>query len=226
MAVFLDFKRQLKLWLEHIVHYVSDLQEETILFISFGSRDNRCSVWHSEKTMLIQATQQLFNFIDDQFSLDQLPDYIKIDYAYNIQKEDWQKIDQAIKNQQHNNHYRKGLSFDEEFKICFLEQELYGRAIIRGLSYDQPNYFDQDNLNSTLEYKYSNQNTFIQFKQLEYAWTFDTYAVFYENGQLIPLQSQFTENGVRYLTTDKKTHIKDIIKKKCELFIKSNSTRW
>ena len=88
MAVFLDFKRQLKLWLEHIVHYVSDLQEETILFISFGSRDNRCSVWHSEKTMLIQATQQLFNFIDDQFSLDQLPDYIKIDYYYNIQKED------------------------------------------------------------------------------------------------------------------------------------------
>ena len=226
MAVFLDFKRQLKLWLEHIVHYVSDLQEETILFISFGSRDNRCSVWHSEKTMLIQATQQLFNFIDDQFSLDQLPDYIKIDYAYNIQKEDWQKIDQAMKNQQHNNHYRKGLSFDEKFTICFLEQELYGRAIIRGLSYDQPNYFDQDNLNSTLEYKYSNQNTFIQFKQLEYAWTFDTYAVFYENGQLIPLQSQFTENGVRYLTTDKKTHIKDIIKKKCELFIKSNSTRW
>jgi hypothetical protein len=82
------------------------------------------------------------------------------------QKEDWAKIDQAIKTQQHNNHYRKGLSFDEKFSICFLEQELYGRAIIRGLSYDQPNYFDQDNLNSTLEYKYSNQNTSIQFKQL------------------------------------------------------------
>ncbi len=37
MAVFLDFKRQLKLWLEHIVHHVSDLQEETILFISFST---------------------------------------------------------------------------------------------------------------------------------------------------------------------------------------------
>ncbi|WP_228146168.1 hypothetical protein, partial [Acinetobacter baumannii] len=45
MAVFLDFKRQLKLWLEHIVHHVSDLQKETILFISFGPKDHRCSVW-------------------------------------------------------------------------------------------------------------------------------------------------------------------------------------
>ena len=60
MAVFLDFKRQLKLWLEHIVHHVSDLQEETILFISFGPKDHRCSVWHSEKQCL---HKQLYNYL-------------------------------------------------------------------------------------------------------------------------------------------------------------------
>ena len=209
---FKHLKKQIKEYFERIAQHIN--MSKTVLFYSYGDRENRCQVWNSSYLELNNALNQLFEILDHQFAINQqLNEYIKIDCAYNIQKEDWQKIDQAIKTQQHNNHYRKGLSFDEKFTICFLEQELYGRAIIRGLSYDQPNYFDQDNLNSTLEYKYSNQNTSIQFKQLEYAWTFDTYAVFYENGQLIPLQSQFTENGVRYLTTDKKTHIKDIIKK-------------
>ncbi|MFW2036468.1 poly alpha-glucosyltransferase [Acinetobacter junii] len=209
---FKHLKKQIKEYFERIAQHTK--MNKTVLFYSYGDRENRCQVCNSSYLELNNALNQLFEILDHQFAINQqLNEYIKIDCAYNIQKEDWQKIDQAIKNQQHNNHYRKGLSFDEKFTICFLEQELYGRAIIRGLSYDQPNYFDQDNLNSTLEYKYSNQNTSIQFKQLEYAWTFDTYAVFYENGQLIPLQSQFTENGVRYLTSDKKTHIKDIIKK-------------
>ncbi|ATU46028.1 poly alpha-glucosyltransferase [Acinetobacter junii] len=209
---FKHLKKQIKEYFERIARHTN--MSKTVLFYSYGDRENRCQVWNSSYSELNNALNELFEILDHQFAINQqLNEYIKIDCAYNIQKEDWQKIDQAIKTQQHNNHYRKGLSFDEKFSICFLEQELYGRAIIRGLSYDQPNYFDQDNLNSTLEYKYSNQNTSIQFKQLEYAWTFDTYAVFYENGQLIPLQSQFTENGVRYLTTDKKTHIKDIIKK-------------
>lgn len=44
----------------------------------FGPKDHRCSVWHSEKTVLTQANLQLFDFIDDQFSPDQLPDYIKL----------------------------------------------------------------------------------------------------------------------------------------------------
>ncbi|MFY4986162.1 poly alpha-glucosyltransferase, partial [Acinetobacter baumannii] len=154
MAVFLDFKRQLKLWLEHIVHHVSDLQEETILFISFGPKDHRCSVWHSEKTVLIQATLQLFDFIDDQFSPDQLPDYIKIDVAYNLEKQSWNQIEQQVHHQFHNNHYRRGIGFDDSCSVAFLEQEIYGKAIIRGLSYDKPNFFDETNLNYAIKQKY------------------------------------------------------------------------
>lgn len=47
---------------------------------------------------------------------------------------------------------------------------------------------------------------------MQQVWTFDTYAMFYENNQLIQLQSQFTENGVRYLMEPKKQHFIKMIK--------------
>jgi hypothetical protein len=40
--------------------------------------------------------------------------------------------------------------------------------------------------------------------------------VFYENGQLIPLQTCFTENGVRYLTESKRQHLTKMIKGNAE----------
>ncbi|NUF53207.1 poly alpha-glucosyltransferase, partial [Acinetobacter seifertii] len=135
MSVFLDFKRQLKLWLEHFVQHVPDLTEETILFISFGPKDQRCSVWHTDKTAFSQATIQLLDFIDRQFPPDQLPDYIKIDVAYNLEKQSWSQIEQFVHHQFHNNHYRRGIALDEACSVVFLEQEIYGKAIIRGLSY-------------------------------------------------------------------------------------------
>ncbi len=90
--------------------------------------------------MLTQANLQLFDFIDDQFSPDQLPDYIKIDVAYNLEKQSWNQIEQQVHHQFHNNHYRRGIGFDDSCSVAFLEQEIYGKAIIRGLSYDKPNF--------------------------------------------------------------------------------------
>ncbi len=55
MTAFLNFQRLLNLWLEYIAQHASAFQDETILFISYGPKDQRCSVWHSEKTNLEQA---------------------------------------------------------------------------------------------------------------------------------------------------------------------------
>ncbi|MFX6213594.1 poly alpha-glucosyltransferase, partial [Acinetobacter baumannii] len=114
----------------------------------------RCSVWHTEKTAFSQATIQLLDFINNQFSPDQLPDYIKIDVAYNLEKQSWSQIEQLVHHQFHNNHYRRGIAFDEACSVVFLEQEIYGKAIIRGLSYDKPNFFDETNLNYAIKQKY------------------------------------------------------------------------
>lgn len=213
MTAFLNFQRQLNLWLEHIAPHVSDHQKETILFISFGPKDQRCKVWHSKKTSFSQAKIQLLAFINDQFAHESLVDYIKIDVAYNLTKQAWKVVEQQVHHQFHNNHYRKGIGFDEHCSVVFLEQEIYGKAIIRGLSYDKPNFFDETNLNYAIKQKYNATKPQIKLQELQDIWTFDTYAAFYENGQFINLASGYDANGIRAISSNKKQHFRSLIEK-------------
>lgn len=211
MTAFLNFQRQLNLWLEQVVQHVPSLKQDIILFLSYGPKDQRCSVWHSEKTNLEQAKKQLLDFIDDQFAQEQLADYIKIDIAYNLAKQAWKEVEQQVHHQFHNNHYRKGIGFDEQCSVAFLEQEIYGKAIIRGLSYDKPNFFDETNLNYAVKQKYNATKPEIKLQALQQVWTFDTYAAFYENEQLINLASCYDVNGIRGISNNKKQHFQQLI---------------
>ncbi|MBJ9720949.1 poly alpha-glucosyltransferase [Acinetobacter calcoaceticus] len=211
MTAFLNFQRQLNLWLKNITPHVLDFQDETILFISFGFKDQRCSVWHSEKTSFSQAKIQLLDFINDQFTQVALADYIKIDIAYNLAKQAWKEVEQQVHHQFHNNHYRKGIGFDEHCSVAFLEQEIYGKAIIRGLSYDKPNFFDETNLNYAVKQKYNATKPQIKLQELQDIWTFDTYAAFYENDQFINLASRYDVNGIRGISNNRKQHFQQLI---------------
>lgn len=211
MTAFLHFQRQLKLWLEQIVQHVPSLKQDIILFLSYGPKDQRCSVWHSEKTNLEQAKKQLLDFINDQFAQSPLDDYIKIDVAYNLTQQAWKEVAQQVHHQFHNNHYRKGIGFDEHCSVAFLEQEIYGKAIIRGLSYDKPNFFDEINLNYAVKQKYNAPKPQIKLQELQDIWTFDTYAAFYENEEFINLASGYDVNGIRGISSNKKQHFQHII---------------
>lgn len=211
MTAFLNFQRQLNLWLEQVVQHVPSLKQDIILFLSYGPKDQRCSVWHSEKTNLEQAKKQLLDFINDQFAQEQLADYIKIDIAYNLMQQVWKEVEQQVHHQFHNNHYRKGIGFDEHCSVAFLEQEIYGKAIIRGLSYDKPNFFDETNLNYAIKQKYNATKQQIKLQELQEIWTFDTYGAFYENGQFINLASRYDVNGIRAISNNKKQHFKLLI---------------
>lgn len=185
---------------------------KVVVFCSYGEQTQRCQVWNSSCSDFSDTQQQLFDFLEQQIAVtEKLPTFLKFDVAFNIQQESWQDIEQTLKNQFHNNHYRKGISFDVDFNYCFLEQELYGKAIIRALSYNTPNFLDENNLNSSILKKYPNQHCTIKIEELQQLWTFDTLAVIYEAGQLIPLHSRFSENGVRYLLEPKKQHLKKMI---------------
>ncbi|ENU07707.1 glycoside hydrolase family protein [Acinetobacter calcoaceticus] len=216
MTAFLNFQRQLNLWLEQVVQHVPSLKQDIILFLSYGPKDQRCSVWHSEKTNLESAKKQLLDFINDQFAQAPLADYIKIDIAYNLMQQVWKEVEQQIHHQFHNNHYRKGIGFDEHCSVAFLEQEIYGKAIIRGLSYDKPNFFDETNLNYAIKQKYNATKPQIKLQELQDIWTFDTYAGFYENGQFINLASRYDVNGIRGISNNKKQHFKLLIEQNSE----------
>lgn len=201
----------MNLWLEQVVQHVPSLKQDIILFLSYGPKDQRCSVWHSEKTNLEQAKKQLLDFIDDQFAHEPLADYIKIDVAYNLTKHAWKEVEQQVHHQFHNNHYRKGIGFDEHCSVAFLEQEIYGKAIIRGLSYDKPNFFDETNLNYAVKQKYNTPKPQIKLQELQDIWTFDTYAAFYENEEFINLASGYDVNGIRGISSNKKQHFQHLI---------------
>lgn len=207
-------KYELTGYIKQVQQYIN--LDKTVLFYSYGEKTERCQVWNSSFSTFPILEKELFEFLDQQFTSNKLAELLKFDIAYNIQQETWYEIEQTLKNQFHNNHYRKGISFDENFKISFLEQELYGKAIIRGLSYDTPNFFDQNNLNIAIIKKYQDNNVALKINEIQHIWTFDTHAVFYENGQLIPLQTCFTENGVRYLTESKQQHLTKMIKGNAE----------
>lgn len=206
----------MNLWLEQVVQYVPSLKQDIILFLSYGPKDQRCSVWHSEKTNLEQAKKQLLDFINKQFAQSPLDDYIKIDVAYNLTKQAWKEVEQQVHHQFHNNHYRKGIGFDEHCSVAFLEQEIYGKAIIRGLSYDKPNFFDETNLNYAVKQKYNAPKPQIKLQELQDIWTFDTYAAFYENEEFINLASGYDVNGIRGISSNKKQHFQHLIEQNSE----------
>jgi len=206
----------MNLWLEQVVQHVPSLKQDIILFLSYGPKDQRCSVWHSEKTNLEQAKKQLLDFINDQFAQSPLDDYIKIDVAYNLTKQAWKEVEQQVHHQFHNNHYRKGIGFDEHCSVTFLEQEIYGKAIIRGLSYDKPNFFDETNLNYAVKQKYNAPKPQIKLQELQDIWTFDTYAAFYENEEFINLASGYDVNGIRGISSNKKQHFQHLIEQNSE----------
>lgn len=210
ISEFEHLKQQLNDYLDRIQQHID--MEQTVLFYSYGEPTQRCQVWHTSYAEWTKIRKQLLDFLELQFHHQhKLFEYLKFDCAFNIQTENWQDIEQSLKNQFHNNHYRKSISFDSDFQVCFLEQELYGKAIIRALSYDSPNFFDEKNLNNSILKKYPYTDIHFKLETIQQVSTFDTYAVFYEQGQLIQLHSRFTENGIRYLTEPKKQHAKKMI---------------
>lgn len=208
----LTFKEKLKSWL--LDSFLLQEQGLYTLFFSYGSAKERCKVWSSsdvEPQVLIKRT---LKYIDQQFEKNRaLPEFLKFDIAVNVEEKPWLQVLAEVNDQPHNNHYRKGISFDPKFNICFLEQEIYGKAIIKGLVYNQPNFFDEKNLNTAIKKKYPLLKTQFELSKIQKVWVFDTLSCFYENGQFIPLQSTGTANGVRYLIGDKKTHIRELVLK-------------
>ena len=216
---FVDLKEKLGHWLtDTLKQYPQDLYA---VFFSYGGLEKRCQVWQTAAPDAKTVINRTLKFLDVMFEKNRvLPVFLKFDIATNIEKKTWAEVDHTVNTQPHNNHFRKGVSFDKDFDICFLEQEIYGRALIKGLVYSKPNFWDEKNINDKVKAKYPKSNVTFKLDQMGDVWLFDTVSVIYESGQLIPLQSGGPVNGVRYVQGDKKAHIKDIIEKNAEFLHK------
>lgn len=205
-----NLKEKLNFWLKNQLKHMT--QDYYVLFFSYGNRDKRCQVWSTGDKDKVVVIKRFLNFIDKYYEKNRnLPEYLKFDIAVNIQKQSWNDIVKIIQTQKHNNHYRKGMSFTEDFSINFLEQELYGKAIIKGLVYNQPNFVDEKNLNDAIKSKYAHLKVNYSLKDIKQIWSFDTLSCFYEHGELLELDSLGSFHGVRKVQGDKKEHIQKIV---------------
>lgn len=209
---YLSFKEKLKDWLNQ--ELITIAQAPYVVFISYGEPTTRCKVWSTNAPDAKTALNRTLNFLDKMYDKKRgLPEYLKFDVAVNVEQKSWQDVKETLNTQMHNNHFRKGVSFDSKFEICFLEQELYGKALIRGIVYNQPTFWDQDNVNRAIHSKYPAITKKLELDQLKHVWLFDTVSTFYENEKMLKLQSTGPANGVRELDSDAKTHIRSLIQK-------------
>ncbi|MDV4316037.1 poly alpha-glucosyltransferase [Acinetobacter indicus] len=204
-----EFKIKLTDWLFSLRENQQDFYS---VFFSYGDKNIRCRVWNTADKNYDKVVKRVLNFIDKLYEKNnRLPDFLKFDFAKNIEERKWTDLVKEVSEQKHNNHYRKGIAFDENLSICFLEQEIYAKAIIRGTVYNEPNFFDEKNLNDAIRKKYTNVKANYSVNKIEKVWLFDTQAVFFENNQLIDLISTGPENGIRVLKGNKKEHIKELV---------------
>lgn len=209
---YFEFKHKLTEWLNKELGH--EHRKIYVIFISYGDPGKRCKVWSSAAPNTKTAISRTLKFLEKLYEKNRsLPEFLKFDIAVNIEKKSWQDVKKNLNTQLHNNHFRKSVSFDSKFDICFLEQELYGKALIRGIVYNEPTFWDQDNVNRAIRSKYPTITKTFELDKLEYIWVFDTVSALYENETILTLQTLGPVNGVRELTSDLKDHVRCMVEK-------------
>lgn len=186
-----------------------------VFFISYGTAQQRAHVWQTMDRSFNAAWKRCLNFLTHLYEQNhKLPQFTKIDLAYQFEPATFAMLEQMIQQQAHNNHFRRGVAFDSRFELAFLEQELYGNAIIKSEKISQPGYFDQANLNSYIKKKYKHQPTLI-LNDIKHqpVMLFDTFGLLIQNNSIIELHSTGMKNGIRKIKdSDFKEHVGDLIK--------------
>jgi len=209
---YFEFKHKLTEWLNKELGH--EHRKIYVIFISYGDPGKRCKVWSSAAPNTKTAISRTLKFLEKLYEKNRsLPEFLKFDIAVNIEKKSWQDVKKNLNTQLHNNHFRKGVSFDSKFDICFLEQELYGKALIRGIVYNEPTFWDQDNVNRAIRSKYPTITKTFELDKLEYILVFDTVSALYENETILTLQTLGPVNGVRELTSGLKDHVRCMVEK-------------
>lgn len=129
---------------------------------------------------LEKVLKRTCNFIDKIYEKNaQALEYVKLDYLINLEQKKWKELVDEVNTQKHNNHFRKGIGLDSKLEISFLEQEVYGKAIIRGVVFNESNFLDVRNLNNAIHKKYPSITKEYTFDEVENIWVFDTLSVFF-----------------------------------------------
>ncbi len=94
------------------------------------------------------------------------------------------------------NYYRKGISFDKQYRFAFLEQEINGNAIVQYDKHTGRGFIQEKNLK---EYAKSHRPLMpkLDLSRIDKIRTFTTRGFFFEENRLFPTHNTNLDNGRR-----------------------------
>ncbi|WP_368652490.1 hypothetical protein AB4Y30_12105 [Ornithinibacillus sp. 4-3] len=208
-------KKQLE-WMSTIPVPEIKGRKKAIVFISIGQLNQRAKVFRqSSNHSFQQAVQKVLEQVQKWVRKNQ-PNLssIKIDFVHDIKQISYKDLEKMIL-QYKKNYFRYGISFNEDFSLSFLEQEINGNAFIRE-SKQGKLAIDETNIRHYLKinrYKIFNFNLRLLSRRPFYL--FNTYGFFFnmlEDRKWIELYSGELTNGIRKIPNLKR-EIERIIKK-------------
>lgn len=191
-------------------------EQKAIVYLSIGQLNQRAKVFHqisdkSYEQALEKVSAKALKWINKyQPNLD----YLKVDFVTQIEETTLLTLQKQIQGFK-KNYFRRGLSFDTDFSLSFLEQEVVGNAFIREATNGTMG-IDEVNI---LHYLKTNRYKVFNFNLSAYnnkpIYLFDTAGYFFdftEQRQWKTLQQGELSNGVRQ-TANLKKEIEQIVKK-------------
>jgi len=196
--------------------------EKTIIFITLGWKTNRAKVFvgvgNYFKTSWKNAQDKALKYVMNH---DSSPNYVKADIVTNQKQLSISKFIRYI-NKTKKNYVRYGISFDSEFNLAFLEQEINANAIIKHDQNFQKAYLDEANVNNYVK-KHRGLNYPVNFNQIKHIILFQTKGYFYGD-QCYALKSSYYDNGRRdvHLNQEKTLDIIDYASQYLNQMLKEN----
>ncbi len=175
----------------------SSISTKYVIFLSMGNPEVRAKVvnasgnncekaWQKVKKSALKLIQR--SYFDAQ--------WIKLDMVTNVEEWDFQDFEKYIKNVKRN-YFRKGIAFDDEFRLALLEQEINGFSLIRNKQ-GQPQELDEININHYMKYRYNQKFPFYKnYYHNKRIYLFETMAFFDEYSEIYELYNGELTNGIR-----------------------------
>lgn len=189
-------------------------QSKYIVFLSIGNPNIRARVIKEVTPTLSRAFDNLEQKIKDLVRKNHLdPQWIKIDIVNKVEEISFETLEKLIKKTRRN-YFRHGISFDAEFRLAFLEQEINGNAMMRSVK-NSPIQLNDKNINHYLKTNFNNRSMFMKNKyRNKPVYLFKTISFFKdkESPQIIELKDGELTNGIRKVDSLKE-EVANLIKK-------------
>lgn len=185
-----------------------------VVFLSIGNPLIRARVYREVETDISRVFNNLQRKAADLVQKKHIdPQWIKIDVVCNITALNFGELERKI-SQTRRNYFRSGISFDQDFYLAFLEQEINGNAMLRSVK-KGPVEFNEKNINHYMNYKYERRLPFLKKNYLDkQVYIFNTISAFQdrEEEKIVDLHNGDLNNGIRKVD-DLDKEVQKLIKK-------------